>query len=341
MSLFSITERNNSDPGSFDNLRAIATVAVIILHVSSLVLYKYNKIDISYWWVGNIIDSSVRFSVPVFLMLSGYFIYNKTYISTKDFYKKRLNRIFLPFIFWSFVYLLLNIYSGTDIPKAFAQLSTGTYYHLWYVYTIIGIYLFMPVIQKWIQQASPYELLFYLTIWLFSGALRAPVISNYVPAIDILYFSGYLGYTVLGFFLGKYKISLANGLKVPVYALGFLATAILTYLVTAHYNKFNGLFYSYLTPNVILMSIGVFTFFYRHQIKNGYVRQALSMISANSFGIYLLHPLILFFLGKFQVNALLFHPIIGIMLTSVLALIISTFTIIGLRKLPYGNYIAG
>ena len=53
------------------NSRVLATVCVVLLHVASSVLYKYNQVPNSHWWIGNVYDSFVRFSVPLFLMITG------------------------------------------------------------------------------------------------------------------------------------------------------------------------------------------------------------------------------------------------------------------------------
>lgn len=337
--LFSITQREDQNPLALDNLRAIATIAVIVLHASSPALYKFNKISPAQWWFSNIIDSSVRFSVPVFLMLSGHLLYNKTYTSTKEFLLKRLKRIMPPFLFWSAVYLLLNIYTGTIPAAAIKQLSTGTYYHLWYVYMIIGIYLCMPFMQKWVVGASANELLFFLTIWLCIGLLQIPTFANHIPAMSIISFLGYLGYTVLGFFIGKYRLNVVN--KIPVYTIGLTITAVCTCLVSTYNHKFNGLFYNYLMPNVVLMAIGVYHFYDDRTIKNERVLKIFSGISLNSFGIYLLHPLLLFFMDKYGINSMLLHPVIGILLTTTIALALSYCIIALLKKLPLVRLIAG
>lgn len=62
-----------------DNLRAIATTSVIILHVVAPILDMYGNTANSTWWFGNIIDSIVRFCVPIFVMLTGALVLTKDY----------------------------------------------------------------------------------------------------------------------------------------------------------------------------------------------------------------------------------------------------------------------
>ncbi|MGH1335958.1 MAG: hypothetical protein ACRBFS_07500 [Aureispira sp.] len=48
-------------------LRVIATIAVILLHVSAPSAATYTLDRFSYWVIGNLFDGSVRWCVPIFL----------------------------------------------------------------------------------------------------------------------------------------------------------------------------------------------------------------------------------------------------------------------------------
>lgn len=138
-----------------DNLRAIATVAVILLHASApLVPREGFNFD---WWTGNLIQSLVRFCVPIFFMLTGLLLFDKEY-ELFSFLKKRFSRIIYPFLFWSFFYILfdigLKIRHGEQLDLLSAlkfminQYKGGSYYHLWFIYVMIGLYLITPVIRR-------------------------------------------------------------------------------------------------------------------------------------------------------------------------------------------------
>lgn len=62
-----------------DNIRAVSTIAVVILHVAAPILYKYGEITEENWNIGNFYDGMVRFCVPVFFMLSGALLLSKDY----------------------------------------------------------------------------------------------------------------------------------------------------------------------------------------------------------------------------------------------------------------------
>ncbi|QRM87790.1 acyltransferase family protein [Lacinutrix sp. WUR7] len=60
-------------------LRTTTTIAVILLHVASKILYKYGQVSTEIWLTGNFYDSGVRFCVPIFFMLSGALLLDKDY----------------------------------------------------------------------------------------------------------------------------------------------------------------------------------------------------------------------------------------------------------------------
>ncbi|HCI5633973.1 TPA: acyltransferase family protein, partial [Klebsiella variicola subsp. variicola] len=87
-----------------NNLRVFSAFAVVMLHVAAGFVGGIELSDLNYgnreWWAGNIYDSVTRWCVPLFVMISGYFLLNKDE-PTSVFFKKRLNKILIPLIFWS------------------------------------------------------------------------------------------------------------------------------------------------------------------------------------------------------------------------------------------------
>jgi surface polysaccharide O-acyltransferase-like enzyme len=83
-----------------DLLRVIATFVIVILHVSGS---SWHNVPVSgfEWKVFNFYDSMARFSVPVFVMISGMFLLdNKKSLTLKKLYSKNILRIVTSFIFW-------------------------------------------------------------------------------------------------------------------------------------------------------------------------------------------------------------------------------------------------
>ncbi len=325
-------------------------MAVIILHVAAPILYLYGSIPKYDWWLGNIVDSAVRFCVPIFLMLTGALILPRTY-ELGEFLKKRFSRILIPFLFWSLVYIMYNLFSWNNdinlssyeiIKYTINAFKNGAFFHLWYIYLIIGIYLFIPIISKWIINSTKNEITYYVIVWFLVILINLPLLIKYKPALELSYFSGYLGYPVLGYLLTIKFTELKNkAYPILLFTTGFVVTIIGTYYLTKAKGEFHDGFYSYLSPNVMIASIGVFLFFKHSTFNNKNFTNVSRSIGKYSLGIYLAHAIVLDILSKIGISWSFINPIIGIPLTTILCLFISWLTIYSINKIPYGKLISG
>lgn len=279
------------------NLRNIATFAVIVLHVTAPFVLQFNKISFASWQLANLLDSMLRFSVPVFVMISGAVLLDRNE-PLNSFLSKRLKRIFIPFLFWSIVYFIFEYgshFQTISILNLFQllinKLSKGSYYHLWYVYMILGVYLFIPIIRKWAQNSTKQELQYFLLLWIITLFINTDV-AEYIPSIEVLYFSKYLGYLVLGHYLDKYVATkkTSNAIYLLFFALGVALTLVSTNYLSVTENKLNTTYYNYLSPNVCLMAIGIFLLG-KSCFKT--TNSILISLDKYSYGIYLIHVLVL------------------------------------------------
>ena len=130
------------------------------------------------WWYANIFDSISRWTVTMFIMISGILLLNKEMHSYKKFIKKRVLKIVIPLIVWSsFYYIYKNGFSldYTSVKNIIKALFEGNiYYHLWFMYTILGIYLVIPILKKYIDACEKKDILYFIGLWLV-----------FVPAIQI------------------------------------------------------------------------------------------------------------------------------------------------------------
>jgi surface polysaccharide O-acyltransferase-like enzyme len=91
-----------------DALRLISVSAVVGLHAAVPAVLSFGKIHEFDWWIGNIFDSSVRWCVPVFVMITGALLLNPRHrADVLGFYRKKIPRIPVPLVFWSVLYGVL------------------------------------------------------------------------------------------------------------------------------------------------------------------------------------------------------------------------------------------
>ncbi|NDW12741.1 hypothetical protein D0T50_07540 [Bacteroides sp. 214] len=337
-----------------DCLRVLATFCVIVLHVSAPLLDQYGDISNFDWWVGNIYDGSTRFSVPLFLLITGALILPQTYSSMTMFFKKRFSRVVLPFAFWSFIYImqsLLALLRNSEITDTngvihffIMQIKEGASFHLWYIYLILGLYLFFPIINKWIKNSNRNEILYFIVLWSIITISNLSTLNQMIPNIELRYFSGYIGVPIIGYYLITTTFNRKKAIytSLTLITIGTLMTLIGTFFVTKQNNKFIHSFYEYLTPNVILTAVGVFMLFKHYTPPlNKKITSAIFFFSKYSYGIYLVHILVRWYLFKIGISYAFVAPIVGIPITSILCFVISAFIVWGINKVPYGKYISG
>jgi surface polysaccharide O-acyltransferase-like enzyme len=335
------------------NLRVIATLSVIVLHVSAeLLLSSFTNPPNIFWNVANLYDSLVRYCVPIFVMITGALMLPQE-IELTAFFQKRFKRVLIPFLFWSLIYIFNSFLSDLHIGKTFTPLSAikticnsflfGASYHLWYIYMLIGLYLFIPILSKWIRNCSEKEIVYFLVVWAFTVTIGR---INHFSNIRPLYFTGYIGYLVLGYYLANKNFKQTKK-QVSFYALililvGALSTGALTYIASVKKGMFYEEFYNNFNPNVMMVAIGVFVLLkFQTPVRNETLLKVTSTIDQYSYGIYLVHVLVLLYLNKIGINGRFIHPIVGIPITSIICLGFSTLIVYLFRKLPLGKFISG
>jgi surface polysaccharide O-acyltransferase-like enzyme len=345
-----------SKPENIDwisNLRLIALYAVIVLHTTSLLLMQYGKVPMADWWVADFLNAAVRFAVPVFVMITGALLLHREY-EIGDFLKKRIVRVVIPFLFWSLVYVWYSWYNEeiTFGPDAWANikqvlhlLKWGSSYHLWYVYMLIGLYFFIPVIGKFVRNASEKEILYFLIIWFAVMMLGQPYLSRYSPAVDMHYFAGYVGYLVLGHYLAfkDFNLKHLRAWMIVVFVFSIILIAIGSFLITPHRQWPGTMFYEPVNPAVLMLSASIFIIVKLTVPKvSPVITRIRDFAGSYNYGIYLSHALVLYFLDDpFGISYKFCTPIISIPVTALICFVLSLLLVWIVSKIPFGKWVSG
>jgi surface polysaccharide O-acyltransferase-like enzyme len=335
-----------------NNLRVIALFAVIVLHTASLLLMQFGKVPLNDWLVADFYNALSRFAVPVFVMISGALLLHREY-ELGYFLKRRFSRILWPFLLWTWIYIGYSWYNGDlnftgdvwgNIHIILHQFKYGAFYHLWYVYMLIGLYLFVPVISKFVRNATDTEIGYFLVVWFVVMIFTQPYLSRYWPQVDVHYFTGYVGYLVLGHYLAFKELPAIN-LKTPlfIYFLVCLASITVgTYLLSGNSNALSTTMYEPLGPYVVLFASGIFLLarVTAFQLPELLVK-IRDMAGDFSLGIYLSHALFLTLLDDQGISYKLCNPIFSIPITAFVCFLLSFLLIFIISKIPLiGKYIA-
>ena len=328
--------KNNNRIIYFDYLRIMATIAVIVLHISA---QNWHLTDVNSfeWKTFNFFDSLTRWGVPVFLMISGGLFIEKS-VEIKQIYSKYVLRLAVSFLTWSFIYSLLA--SNITISERVALIFSG-HYHMWFILMIIGIYMCLPIIKSIAtnSQTLKYYLIlstiftfiipqFLLLLNDFGGekliSLKL-ILENIINSLKINIIVGYVTYFLLGFYLNK--INFTKKQRYVVYLFGFIGTFATIYLdliVALKTQQACSNYYDIFNFTVMLQAIAIFTLFKTIKFKS---RNFIVKLSKYSFGAYLVHVFIIYKLDSiFALNTLSYNPILSITCIATITTIVS-FTI--------------
>jgi surface polysaccharide O-acyltransferase-like enzyme len=323
---------NQHNP-NIDFMRVIAAFAVVWLHVSVWVVYGDPSVESSGWWVGNLVDSFTRWSVPLFVSLSGALLLSAPASpSPLDFWRKRLRRLLPALVFWTLVYFVFRYlfeppFGWKDALKSL--LKGNAYYHTWYLYMLVGLTFITPYLRQLVAVINRRALL-YLILGSFTIAAGEFAyggrIMTFLPS-----FLPFIGYFLAGYYIANLDFTPKKRLFIPLILLCGLAIALATAaLLPLRDVQVYDLTYSYHNPLVVIMSLSIFLLL----IKAPPVTSLLQRIAPITLGVYAIHPLWMWALGRLGLNGFWVHPVVGIPVTATLAFILSVLSAALLARIP-------
>ena len=330
--VMNLSNQKNQHIVWLDVVRFIAMFTVVCCHCTDPFNFypgtAPNIGEIKLW--GAIYGSVLRPCVPLFVMITGALLL-PVRSDASTFYKKRIPRVFYPFLIWSVLYnlfpwitgllglnpqIILDFfpYAGEEvmqqsfsvsleyilmIPFNFSILAV----HMWYIYLLIGLYLYLPVFSAWVEKASERAKLMFLLAW--GVTLLLPYyyqfVSNYLwgtcswNSFGMLYaFAGFNGYLLLGHYLRKLDWSLSKTLAIgiPMFVVGYAITFFGFRYISSlpeYTDEMYELFFTYCSINVVMMTIPVFMLAKKVQIRSEKVQKALANLTLCGFGVYMVH----------------------------------------------------
>lgn len=277
----------------------------------------------------------VRPCVPLFVMITGALMFPVRQ-SMGAFYKKRILRVLWPFLIWSVLYYLFPwitgllgldksivytcfIWAESDsqsfqsslanilrIPYTFSFIAQ----HMWYIYMLIGLYLYMPIFSAWVERATKRQMQVVLGLWGLSTFL--PYFHQFVSTYAFgtctwnsfglfYYFAGFNGYLLLGHYL-RYHVKWSWSRTWPVALVLLVAGFLVTYLGYGYIMSLPDktpemieLFWTYNTINVACMSAAWFLLLKHVSLPaESKAGRMLANLTFCGFGIYMVHY---FFVG--------------------------------------------
>jgi probable poly-beta-1,6-N-acetyl-D-glucosamine export protein len=343
-----------------DLFRALAIFAVVTIHATSEAVASLPTDSLIYP-LYPIVNTAAHFAVPAFLFLSSLVLFynydGRAGIDWPSFYTKRLQSIVFPYLLWSGIYfLLVTVRGGYALSERWpiyfrGLLDGGNYTHLYFFVILLQLLVLFP-----------------LLLWL---AKRPFVRSNLIPIGIVLQLAFYIGnyyffhMSKVGTFAGSYLLyfflGAHAGLKLKTNASwlskanAYLYGAVLL-LVCGYVGQYMlATNYPHYLPRpwpsrIHFLSVyaycGVFCYFLIHLssqlLARGRALAAfLKSVGVASFGIFLIHPLVLVIWRKY---AMVNGPIVYHLLIwsgGAVALLASWGITLLVKRIRWGSLVLG
>ena len=321
---------------AFDILRAIAMCMVIVIHVANVYSRSFGIISNQSFLISLCFNTISRISVPLFLMISGSLLLDRPFNKTK--YLKRILKYILLIIIWDVIYLIWEyLYLGITYDKLYALILQPYRAHLWFLYTIVTLYTFQPIIKIVLDKSPKFIKIILLLIWLLFSSIS---LISYTIATCFTIFS-YMGFFILGNYIYKFvkenNLKKYNILLIVIMIISLIGSVYCNYTYSIQRNTFYNLFFAYRCPFMILASISLYILVISNYQKDT-ISKMVTKLSDASLGVYLIHGIFLDVTIKLF-NYQSINSLIGIPIFSIMIFICSIIIVEVLKKIKYVNNI--
>ena len=336
-----------------DLIRTLAIVGVILLHAANEVItvHQVNPYEVLGWWMIDIYQTLGRVGVPLFVMLTGALLLQPSKIEpVGGFFKKRWARIGLPLIFWGAIYFAWDYFADHLTVTSgfiFQGILSGPYFHFWYLYMLVGLYLLTPILRLVVAHATREIFKYLFAVWLLC-ALFIPIpgiIGAFYIDGNLLTFPLWAGYFVLGAYLVNVKMNRRVLLGIVMF--GLALTVVGTFLLLGPVGgQHTYYFQDYFSPTMILSTAALFLLLTsikvpanQKEASHPKINWLLKQISQCTLGIFLFHIIVLEtlqrgYLWDFTISGNYLNSIVEVPLIRAVTLLICLAVLIPLKKVP-------
>ncbi|WP_312243040.1 acyltransferase [Pantoea sp.] len=280
-----------------DNLRAVACLMVIMIHTTTWYITGPAAVSGLHWDLANLLNSASRVCVPLFFMISGYLFFGERSAQGRHFLRIVLCLLFYSAVSLAYIAWLTPISEGRSLLKL---LQKPVFYHLWFFFAIIGIYLLSPLIQVKAVSARYTAILVLVLAVLANPNTVSQSFGPFHWLPVNLYVSGdsfyYVLYALLGRAIGTMETQ-RRGVT-PLAAAAFVACvagiALGTKQARLSHGAFADTWYLYCGPLVFIAAISLLLLF--KNCLNQRPLPVLANLSRYSLPIYGFHALFIHFL---------------------------------------------
>lgn len=305
-----------------DYIRVVGTCFVVFMHAAAGALRHGAAAPGMGWHLLNGATSLAFCAVPLFFMISGWLLFTGANTANVPYlFKKRIPRLLLPLIVYSFfsvLWLNFSASGGLDLTAAMksfaAGLNTPVMVHFWFMYTLIAMYLASPILYGAVNglNKSGRTYLF----WLMAAAMGLCTLTAILPqsvgqylpfrfVSELLAFSNYICALLLGWLLGQMQRKIPNAVLIAVAVADWALITFMTWRLSVQNGAYTATWQAQSRGFELILAACLFLLFKQNLNRPlGRLNRLTTPLAALSFPIYLVHNLLISILTRLGFPAL-------------------------------------
>lgn len=289
-------------------IQIVCAIAVVTLHTNGC-FWQFSSTE-RYWRTANVIECLFYFAVPIFFMITGITLldYTERY-STKEYFKKRISKVVIPYIAWSLIGLIFRLGTGRLSINSISfkwimkgLLSTDGIVDLyWFFQPLFCVYMTIPLFALINKENKKKAADYILTVGFIINTL-IPFLKNTLNLdfswpYSISAISGYLFWIWGGYRIYYYPPTRKGKAIIYLFSIIGLSMHIIgTYTLSMWAGSIQSLYKGYNNVPCILYSFGAFILLRDIGTwlqKNIKVKKIILFLGEYTFPCYLIHWFIL------------------------------------------------
>lgn len=291
-----------------DVIRGAAIIAVVLIHVSSIVISGSNPNSRTYS-LSMIINQVSRFSVPAFILISGMGLtisYKKDYGYFK-FIGHRFNKILPSYVLWCLIYIYFTNKNFQADVLANNIIYGKVFYHFYYIPLIVQFYIVYPFIYRFIGKKCGVLITFLIMFGMIISTHYFVLSNKFLWFFDKKNLLDWIFYFSVGAFIGENLekfLNVINRYKAWIFTILFISTCGMIYEAFYGIKVIKDLDYAttFMRPTVVVYSIFIILCMFTIPWKEGILISSIKYVSKNSYFIYLSHAIILYYFTKYYLE---------------------------------------
>lgn len=306
-------EQGQSRNITLDILRILACFLIVLAHTSSEGVSGFATNSLS-WVYAHVLNTVGHTGTILFLFISGALLLSEEYRFTpKKFYTRNFLRLLVAYCAWVGIYHLIGFvsrgqYSWPYVKDVIINIIKGEAgYHFWYVPMLLGIYLILPMLRaicKAEKGVVNYFVALFLVVQVLFTTIKAfefpykYLVISLMDRIPFTLINHYVGYFVMGYWLTgivKRFTPACNRWRGGFLLVTGVAISLLGDMFLTRQSGYNSIFFNSLfSVSMCVAAVGIFMMLHGFSVKEKPgTADRLKGISQLTFGVYMLHPLVL------------------------------------------------